>query len=72
MRAAAMKTASAGRRLKSTTLSSASSIFLYRGAKKVPVRVNYSDWNEKNFNANRASLSYMSIDRSVMGSVAPF
>ena len=39
---------------------------------KVPVRVNYSDWNEKNFNANRASLSYMSIYRSVMGSVAPF
>lgn len=39
---------------------------------KVPVRVNYSDWNEKNFYANRASLSYMSIYRSVMGSVAPF
>lgn len=39
---------------------------------KVPVRVNYSDWNEKNFYANRASLSYMSIDRSVMGIVAPF
>lgn len=39
---------------------------------KVPVRVIHSDWNEKNFYANRASLSYMSIDRSVMGSVAPF
>ena len=39
---------------------------------KVPVRVNFSDWNEKNFYANRASLSYMSIYRSVMGSVAPF
>lgn len=34
MRAAAMKTAPGGRKLKSTTLSSASSIFLYRGAKE--------------------------------------
>ena len=46
--------------------------FSVYGRKKVPVRVNYSDWNEKNFYANRASLSYMSIDRSVMGGVAPF